>query len=253
MVAFLNNERDSEEKKIQTIVHDEPKSPFAESFKGLRTAIMLSSADTPPTHILITSMGPGEGKTTTAINLAMAVAQAGRSVILVDADLRRPTVHKTLGVSNNQGLSMFLTGSTNEVETHKGPIGNLDIITSGPIPPNPSELLDSERFRFMISKLEEKYDFIICDSPPMLSVTDPVVLSKRFHGTVIVARAGKTPYEAVRKGLRQLADIEAHVLGLFINAYRLHRSGYYYGQYDYYYSYAYAYNDKDSRESEDSR
>lgn len=225
---------------IEKIVIDEPKSNYAESYKALRTSIMLSSADSPPKSVLVTSAGPGEGKTTTAINLALAVAQLYGRVLLLDADLRKPFIHRIFGLSNQSGLSTFLAGDSSRI-IHKGPMPNLDIITSGPIPPNPSELLGAKRFEKLMSDLAEKYDLVVCDSPPALTVTDSLILSKQFDGTLIVVRAGKTAYEMVERGLKLLkgrrsGDMESNVMGILINAVDITKGYYYYKYYNYYYS-----------------
>jgi len=224
---------------IEKIVVQEPKSSFAESYKALRTAITLSSAESPPKSILITSSSPGEGKTTTAANLALASAQLYRRVLLVDADMRKPGIHKIFGISNRHGLSTFLAGDASKI-IHRNPESNLDIIPAGPVPPNPSELLGARRFKKLVAELAERYDMIVFDSPPALTVTDSLVLSKQVEGTVIVVRAGKTTYELVQNGLkllkgRRASDLGSNVLGILINALRVTKGDYYYKYYSYYY------------------
>lgn len=226
---------------IEKIVVQEPKSSFAESYKALRTALTLSSAESPPKSILITSSSPGEGKTTTAVNLALASAQLYRKVLLVDADMRKPGIHKIFGLSNRHGLSTFLAGDTSKI-IHRDPESDLDIIPAGPVPPNPSELLGARRFKKLVAELAERYDMIVFDSPPALTVTDSLVLSKQVDGTVIVIRAGKTTYELVQNGLKLLkgrrsSDVGSNVLGVLINALRVTKGDYYYKYYSYYYSY----------------
>ncbi|MCK4911759.1 MAG: polysaccharide biosynthesis tyrosine autokinase [Thermodesulfovibrionales bacterium] len=240
MVSFLKREQKEDERHIERIVLEEPKSTFTENYKALRTAIMLSSADSAPKSILVTSMLPAEGKTSTAVNLALVIAQSVNKVLLVDTDLRKPRIHNIFGISNKSGLSTYLVGSNAKI-IKEGPSPNLNIVPSGPIPPNPSELLGSEKFARFISSMQERYDVIIFDSPPVLTVTDSLVLSKHMDGTIVVARAAKTSYEAVRKGLRQISDVGSNVLGLLINAIDARKGGYYYDyyyyhKYDYYYS-----------------
>lgn len=233
MVPLVN----VQEKSIEAVVMKEPNSVIAESYKAIRTAILLSSADKPPKRLLITSTGPAEGKTATSINLAAAIAQSGYSVVLIDADLRRPRVHKVFGMNNVKGLSTYLAGASDMDVIQAGPIPNLSILPSGPVPPNPSELLGSKRMSEMINLLGEKYDIVICDSPPLLSVADSLVLDNILDATIIVTRAGKTTYEDVRKGLRSLTDLKAHVLGIIINALDVKKGNYYYYRYqNYYYS-----------------
>ncbi len=248
MVSLLRLEKKEQERSIERIVLNEPKSTFTENYKALRTAIMLSSTDSTPKSILVTSMLPAEGKTSTAVNLALVIAQSVDKVLLVDTDLRKPRIHKIFGISNRSGLSTYLVGSSAKI-IKEGPTPNLNIVTSGPLPPNPSELLGSEKFARFLSSMKERYDVIIFDSPPVLTVTDSLVLSKHMDGTIVVARAAKTSYDAVRKGLRQIGDVGANVLGLLINAIDFRKGGYYYNYY-YYHSYNYSYSDEEDEENE---
>lgn len=221
---------------IEKLVEKEPLSPFTENYKAIRTALLLSAADQPPKRILITSAQPGEGKTVTAINLATAIAQSEYKVLLIDADLRKPRIHKALGLHNTKGLSTYLAGASDMDIIQPGPVPNLSVIPSGPVPPNPSELLSSNRLNFMIRALSEEYDILIFDSAPLLSVTDALILSKVLDGTVIVAKAGKTVYDDVKRALKSLSDLNAHTLGVVINAFDTKKNEYYYRYYNYYYS-----------------
>jgi polysaccharide biosynthesis transport protein len=231
---------ESTEENIEEIIMKDPQNVVSESYKTLRTAIMLSSANRPPKNILITSMGPEEGKTVTSVNLSLTIARSGYSVLLIDGDLRKPRVHSIFGLNNLSGLSTFLAGATNDIETvFKQPATNLTVIPSGPPPPNPSELLGSARMNELMRILNDKFDVIIWDSPPLLTVTDSLILSKILDGTIIVTRAGKTTYEVVRRGIRSMkgrrtGDMESHVLGIVINALDLKKSDYYYNYYNYY-------------------
>lgn len=218
---------------MEEILLKEPHSVFAESYKVLRTAILLSSAVTPPKNVLVTSPSPGEGKTVTSVNLAMTIAQAAHRVLLVDSDLRKPRVHKIFGLDNSKGLSTYLAGASGIDIICKGTVPNLSIIPSGPVPPNPSELLSSGRMYDLIGVLNEKFDIIIWDAAPLLTVTDSLVLSKILDGTIIVTRAGQTTYESVSRALKSLNDIEAHFLGVVINGLDIRKNEYYYRQYQY--------------------
>jgi capsular exopolysaccharide synthesis family protein len=218
----------------------EPQSVFAESYKVLRTAILLSSAVTPPKNILVTSVSPGEGKTVTSVNLAMTIAQASHSVLLVDSDLRKPRVHKIFGLHNSKGLSTYLAGASDIDIICNGVVPNLSIIPSGPVPPNPSELLSSGRMYDLIRALNEKFDFIIWDAAPLLTVTDSLILSKILDGTIIVTKAGQTAYDSVSRALKSLSDIESHFLGIVINGLDVRKNDYY-ARY-----YHYGYGDQDS-------
>ncbi len=223
----------SGENSMDEILLKEPHSVFAESYKVLRTAILLSSAVTPPRNVLVTSPSPGEGKTVTSVNLAMTIAQAAHRVLLIDSDLRKPRVHKIFGLDNSKGLSTYLAGASNINIICKEAVPNLSIIPSGPVPPNPSELLSSGRMYDLIGELNEKFDIIIWDAAPLLTVTDSLVLSKILDGTIIVTRAGQTTYESVSRALKSLNDIEAHVLGVVINGLDIRKNEYYYRYYHY--------------------
>ncbi|MEW6118079.1 MAG: polysaccharide biosynthesis tyrosine autokinase [Nitrospirota bacterium] len=222
---------------IEGIVVREPTSIITENYKAIRTALLLSSAERPPKRILVTSMSPEEGKTTTSINLAMAIAQSEYKVLLIDADLRKPRLHKVFGLNNTKGLSTYLAGASDMSITQKGPLSGLSVITSGPIPPNPSELLGSNRMNELLTALSGQYDIIVCDSPPLLSVADSLILSKTVEGTIIVTRAGKVTYDEMKRGLKSLYDLKAHVLGIVINALDVKKNDYYYQRY---YNYTYS-------------
>lgn len=212
-------------------------SAFSESFKTVRDNVQLSTYDSPPKSILITSTSPQDGKTTTAINLAIAMSRSDKKVLLIDADLRRPQIHKIFKLDNSKGLSTSMAGASDMKIVQKSRVENLDIIPSGPIPPNPSELLGAERFRATIKVLVEKYDVVVIDSPPLLSVSDGYLISKVVSGTILVTRSAKTTHDALHKGLKQLQDISSKILGVIINGADMKKAGYYYyQQYQYYYS-----------------
>ncbi len=228
------------ESKMEEILLKEPHSVFAENYKVLRTAILLSSAVTPPKNILVTSAAPGEGKTVTSVNLAMTIAQAAHSVLLIDSDLRKPRIHKIFGLDNSKGLSTYLAGASDMNIIFKEKASNLNIIPSGPLPPNPSELLSSGKMYELMRALNEKFDIIIWDAAPLLTVTDSLVLSKLLDGTIIVTRAGQTTYESVSRALKSVNDIEAHFLGVVINGLDVRKNEHYYRYY------SYGYGDKDA-------
>jgi len=221
----------NKDRAIETVVHDDPHSAFAEAFKALRTSVLLSSAGQPPKLIVVTSSIPGEGKTTTSLNLALSMAQSGKRVLLIDGDMRKPRIHELLGMDNSKGLSTFLAGASRGEILQKGPLPNMAVIPAGPIPPNPSELLTAEGLPGLLETLKAKFDFILCDSPPLLSVTDALMLSRMFQGTIVVVRPQRTTYGIATKALKSLANIQAPVLGVFINGLRLEKRGYYYNSY----------------------
>jgi capsular exopolysaccharide synthesis family protein len=212
-------------------------SAVAEAYRVLRTSVLLSTAGNPPKTILITSAQPGEGKTTTAINTATSLAQLGGSVLLIDCDLRKPSVHKALGLDKAEGLSTYLSRKV-EVESliHPLPVANLSLLQAGPVPPNAAELISSARMKELLSGLGEKYDHIVIDSPPLINVTDPVILSTMVDGVVLVVQGGRSTREVVRRARIELATANAKVFGVVLNNVNLKREGYNDYYYDRYYS-----------------
>ena len=225
-------------KNVELASSTDTKSTFAECFKALRTSVLLSSADRPPKRLLVTSMSAKEGKTTIAANLAATLAMSENTVLLVDADMRRPSIHKVFEVPNSKGLSSYLAGAAKEKIIHKIDEMGLSVIPSGPVPPNPSELLTSGKLKSLLQTLDEKFDFIIIDSAPVMGATDSLLLSKAVDGTIIVGRAGQTTYDLLGKGLKSFKEIESPVLGMVINAMDMKKSEYqyYYGYYNYNYT-----------------
>lgn len=215
---------------------DAPKSLFAESIKTIRTGILLSGIDHPKKTLVVTSSVPGEGKSTVAINLALAHAQTKR-VLLIDADMRRPSIAKVLGLDNTHpGLSMLVLGmQTIEKCVYKIEGSTLEVLTAGSIPPNPLELLLSEKFKELLAKLSETYDTIIIDSPPVKLVSDAVILSNMATGVVFVLRADATPFQLARIAIRSLQRGGASIFGVVLNQANFKNEEYYggYGKYNY--------------------
>ncbi|HST23538.1 MAG TPA: polysaccharide biosynthesis tyrosine autokinase [Blastocatellia bacterium] len=194
------------------------RSSIAEAYRVLRTSVLLSSVDKPPKTILVTSGQPGEGKTTTAVNTAISLAQLGSSVLIIDCDLRRPSAHKLFGVEQPQGLSTYLSRNVKLVDVmQKLPIPNLWILPCGPIPPNPAEMISSARMKEMIRVLGESFDHIIIDSPPLLKVTDPVILSTLVDGVILVVHGGKSTRDIVRRTRQELSQAGAKIFGVVLN------------------------------------
>ncbi len=220
---------------VEETVLSEPQSAFAESYRGLRTAVFLSFADQAPRRILLTSAGMGEGKTTTIINLAQTLVQSDKKVLLVDGDLRKPRIHQILKLSNSRGLSTYLAGAVDGHIVQKTSVNNLYVIPAGPIPPNPSELLSSNRLPSLLDSLSNEFDIILCDSPPVLPVSDTRLLCRLFEGVILVAAGGKTTYEIADRTLRTLRDAGARILGLVINALEIDKSSYYHHSYYHHY------------------
>ncbi|MEJ5197537.1 MAG: polysaccharide biosynthesis tyrosine autokinase, partial [Anaerolineae bacterium] len=201
----------------QLIAWMHSKAPESEAYRTLRTNIQFSSVDKPVRTLVVTSSGPSEGKSTTAANLAIVMAQTGQKVVLVDADLRRPVLHKTFGVPNNVGITTaLLAGDEVDLESYLQPteIDNLMIITSGPIPPNPSELLGSQRMKHIVDRLAQSADIVIFDTPPVLVVTDAAVLSRQTDGVLLIADAGGTREPALAHAVEELRKTGANILGV---------------------------------------
>lgn len=232
-----------------TITHTAPKSSFAEAIKTLRTNLTFMAPDSPPSSLLITSPGPQEGKTLTSTNLAIAMAQAGHETLLVDTDLRRPRIHKAVGVDKEPGLSSAVTGSTQLDDIlQQSMTDGLSILTSGEVPPNPSELLQSESFEEIHEQLTEKFDRVIYDSPPLAAVSDALILSQLVDGVLLITQFGSTRRETLRRGLEQLYGIGAPLLGAVINDLAPERPGY---GYDYSYYRYYTYDDEAAEDHND--
>lgn len=206
-----------------------PKSPIAEQFRTIRTNIQFSSVDEELQTIIVTSSGPGEGKSTTTANLAVVFAQQGKRVLLIDADLRKPTVHYTFRTENHIGLSNVLTKqSTLEEAVTVTAQEKLWVLPSGPIPPNPSELLGSRGMKTFLEEAKEGYDVIILDTPPVLAVTDAQVLANLADGVVLVVSSGKTETDAAKKAKELLESAKAKILGVVLNNKKVQDSQYYY-------------------------
>ncbi|MGL4850552.1 MAG: CpsD/CapB family tyrosine-protein kinase [Clostridium sp.] len=214
------------------IVDKSPKSIPAESYRTLRTNIKYSSFDEDVKRILVTSSEPGEGKSTTSGNIALSFAQEEKKVVIVDCDLRKPTVHKKFGVSNMKGLSEAIINKTVKREDlakyTKSYNNNLDIITAGKIPPNPSEMLSSRAMTDLLELLDKEYDYVILDSPPLHAVTDAQILSTKVSGVVLVVRAGKTKKESVIAAKVTLEKVNAKIIGTVLNGLEQSKDKYYY-------------------------
>ncbi len=238
------------------IVARQPRSPITEAYRTLRTNLQFAKLDTPLKTIVITSPGPAEGKSITAANIAVVLAQSGMSVVLVDADLRRPAIHKIFGLKNHTGLTTWLVGQALEGLPAATPILNaapkttfigsviqtsgvpgVRVVTSGPLPPNPAEVLGSARMKQFLEKVAQTADVVILDSPPCVTVTDAVVLSRLTDGVILVLDHKSTHRQSVRRAKENLNSVEAKMLGTVINRLDPGRDGYYsyYSSYYYYY------------------
>ena len=213
-----------------------PKSSISEAFRGLRTAVLFSSSsDKELKSIMVTSSSPSEGKSTTASNIAVTLAQQNSKVLLVDCDLRKPSIHKVFGLGSDKGVSNLLVDPSVKVKEliHETKTENLYVMTSGPIPPNPSELLGSKRMHDILQELESVYDKVVFDSPPVLSVTDSTVLGRLVNGVVIVINSKKTSRDAAISAKKSLSEVGTNIIGVALNKVDLKGRGYY----QYYYEY----------------
>lgn len=217
------------------------RSAMAEAYRHLRTSLLFSSAGKPPQTILVTSSQPSEGKTTTAINTAVTLAQAGADVVIIDCDLRRPRLHSHFAMDNNTGLTNYISGEKNLNALLKPypAFPRLKVITSGPIPPNPAELLSSQDMKELLRELKANFKHIIVDSPPAISFTDAAILSTQVDGVVLVAMSGKSSIQLIRRFKQRLNSIGARLYGVVLNG--IKPDSFEYGYYGYGYEYGYTY------------
>ncbi len=214
------------------ITHLGTRSPVTESYRVLRTNLQFLVLDRPLKSMVVTSAAPGEGKTLTTANLAIVIAQGGDRVVVVDADLRRPALHRAFGLPNRPGLTNVLVGGAAlDSALQETNIGGLQVLTSGPIPPNPAELLASRAMRDLLAELGERFDMVVVDSPPALPVTDALVLSRSVDGVLMVVTAASTPYQVVQRACDALKKVQARLLGVVLTQVRFG------GPLDYYYYY----------------
>jgi succinoglycan biosynthesis transport protein ExoP len=235
-------------RQVELVAEHLPKSQMSEAFRALRTALLLSQAGHPPQVILVTSALPREGKTTAAANLAVTLAQLGDRTLLIDADLRKPGIGRLLNMNGGKhaGLSSYLAGvSSLDLVTVQHPsIANLSAIPTGPLPPNPADLLSSHRLADAITQLRAKFKFIVIDTPPVMAATDAVILSVKADGVVLVVRSGETPKEAFTRTRDLLVSVKCRLLGVVLNAVNSSAPDYYYSYR--YYPYAYGYGPQET-------
>lgn len=216
---------------------EEPKSAAAEAYRALRTNLQFASPDKPIHTILATSTSPDDGKSTTIANLAVTFAASGSPTILVDADLRRPHLHRIFGLSNDVGLTTFISsmakpegGQPTDLPLQETAVPNLLVLTSGPVPPNPAEMLASHKMAEVLAMLRARADYVLIDTPPIIAVTDAAVLAPRVDGVFIVINAGKTKRDLAVKARDVLQKVNANILGVVLNNAKIDKSAYeYYG------------------------
>ena len=220
------------------VAYAEPKSAAAEAYRTLRTNITFASPDKPVHVIMATSTSPDDGKSTTIANLAITFAASGASTVLVDGDLRRPHLHTIFGLPNEQGLTTVVVdmaraaagGAAPAIPLQNTQVANLQVLTSGPVPPNPAEILSSQRMTELLEMLRGKADYVLIDTPPIIAVTDAAVLASRVDGVLLVVNAGKTKRELAIKARDMLKQVNANVIGVVLNNAQVDKSAYaYYG------------------------
>jgi polysaccharide biosynthesis transport protein len=210
-------------------------SALSEAFRGLRTSVLLSAAGRPPRSLTFVSAEPGEGKTTVASNLSISLAQLGKKVLLIDGDMRRPCVHRLFHIQEESGgLVTYLTGDDGWRDLVR-PTGvvNLDSLVCGPVPPNPSELLSSDRMQRLIEEAMKDYQFVLIDAPPLLNVTDGRILATMVEGAILVVRGGFTPQELAQQAQLHVRDVGARLIGVVLNDVDVRHHGYYQSYYRY--------------------
>ena len=237
---YTNADNNEALQKVEYITHSDGRSPISEAYRSIRTFLLLSTGGKPPRVMTVTSPARDEGKTTTAINTAISLTKSDVKVLVIDADMRKPRLHHIFDLDNTVGLSAFLSGNVEFGDglIKESDIQNLDIITSGPIPPNPAELLSSYRFSELINSLYPLYNFIIIDTPPVMGISDPLIVSSQTDGVIMVVKSGKTPKEAAQEARRMLEGVNAKILGVVLNSVSQSnmRYSYYYNYYRYYYT-----------------
>lgn len=227
--------------KARLVSHYDPKSSVAESYRTLRTNIQFMSPDKPMKSILVSSAGPGDGKSTTVANLAITFANLGKKTLLIDADLRKPILHKVFDVQRSPGLVHVIVEELNDNDIiQKTGISDLYIVTSGDIPPNPSELLASQKLRDFLERMKDKFEIVLLDSPPIIAVTDASILSRVSDAIMLVVKAGSTDTRVLGRALELLSQVGCNLIGATLNCVDI-SSGY--GSYSYYYNYYYYYGE----------
>lgn len=247
LVGKGDGETDEELAHSELLIHADSRSSLAEAYRQLRTSILLSTAGHAPKSLLITSSLPSEGKTTTATNTAISLAQTGAKVLIIDADMRRPRLHSVFGISNGEGLSTILSSDLSDAEllkvikTDEGT--KLNLLTSGPIPPNPAELLGSEQMAKLMRTLQNHFTHVVVDSPPITSFTDGVLIASMVDGVILVVHSGKSSRQVVRRARQMLMDVGAKIFGVVLNNVNLRSQDNYYYYQSYYHRDSYRQSD----------
>ena len=220
---------------LNLVTQNDPKNPAAEAYRVIRTSVQFAQAGKELKTIAITSCTPNEGKSMTIANLAIVLTQAGKSVLIMDCDMRNPTVHKNFNLSNKVGLSSCISMGTAVADAVQATaIEGLDALTAGVIPPNPSELLGSEQMKNLLQRAKEQYDYVLIDTPPVMPVTDALIVSRFVDGMILVIASAEVKVEMARDVKNQLVNAGANILGVVLNKVRSEHHGYGYGYYYYY-------------------
>jgi capsular exopolysaccharide synthesis family protein len=219
------------------VAETDPRSAASEAYRTLRTNIQFAGLDQPCRCIVVTSATAGEGKTTSVANFGVVSAQAGARVCLVDSDLRRPSLHRIFGLDNGRGLtSALLEGVSLADVARPTRVAGLSLVTSGPLPPNPAELVGGKRMRELLDGATADFDLVVCDSPPVIAVADGVALAAQCDGVILIVRAGTVSHDVIRRATEQIQAVKGKILGVLLNDVDLDRDGYYYRYYRYYQS-----------------
>jgi len=217
---------------MDLVTESDPRSAASEAYRALRTNIQFAGLDQPCRSVVVTSAMAGEGKTTSLANFGIVSAQAGSRVCLVDSDLRRPTLHKIFGVDNARGLTTALIDGSSLAQVARSTrVPHLSLVTSGPLPPNPAELVGSKHMHDLLEVAAGDFDLVLCDSPPVMAVADGVALAARCDGVILIVRAGLVSHEVIRRAVGQIQSVKGKILGVLLNAVNLQRDGYPYPYY----------------------
>jgi capsular exopolysaccharide synthesis family protein len=234
LTALQRQNGNNHAEQSELLMNVDGRSPLAEAYRHLRTSVLLSTAGRAPRSLLVTSSLPGEGKTTTAVNTAVSLAQTGASVVIIDADMRRPRLQSIFDLHGTEGLSSILSSETDESEmlglVRTDETTGLNVLTSGPIPPNPAELLGSDQMRRLMATLQAHYTHVVIDSPPISSFTDGVLIASMVDGVLLVVHGGRSSRHIVRRSKQLLSDVGAKVFGVVLNNVNLQSHDYYYYQ-----------------------
>jgi protein-tyrosine kinase len=246
-MSLFKRKKQKQERDFDLVSHTHPQSPLAESFRTLRTNLGFACVDGECFSIMVSSPSPQDGKSTVISNLAVVLAQADKKVLLADCDLRKPVQHRIFDLPNRKGLTnCLLNNSSAEEIVQPGPLPNLAVLTSGPIPPNPAEILSSSHTRAFWASLREKYDYILIDAPPVLAVTDAVILAGQVDGVILVLKPGATRNTIAVQAKDQFSRADARLLGVVLNQVKIDSPDY---QYAYYYYYGHGDTEKASPQS----